>query len=178
VRENSVCDALTGCYNRQHALEVIDAELRRARRSRLPLALIMFDLDHFKQINDGHGHLCGDAVLAHVGQRMKAALRGSDLKCRWGGEEFLVLLPDTTPSGAERVADVLRRDLEEHPLAWYVADIHVADIAVTASFGLTIIAPGETDPTAVIGRADAALYRAKERGRNCVCIAEKGEVLA
>lgn len=178
VHDNSVRDALTGCFNRQHALEVIDAELRRARRSKLPLALIMFDLDYFKEVNDRYGHLCGDEVLSAVGQRMKTVLRGSDLKCRWGGEEFLVLLPDTDAPGAERVAEMLRHDLEEHPVKWYVADIHVADIAVTASFGLTWIVPGETDATAIITRADAALYRAKEVGRNRICVADTQPVIA
>ena len=170
VHENSVRDSLTGCFNRQHALEVIDSELRRSRRSRLPLALVMFDLDHFKDVNDHYGHLCGDAVLEAVGQRMKAVLRGSDLKCRWGGEEFLVLLPDTAPAGAERVAELLRRDLEEHPVRWLVGDIQV-DIRITASFGLAAADPGETDATAIIARADAALYRAKSDGRNRVCLA-------
>ncbi|MBI2188609.1 MAG: GGDEF domain-containing protein [Acidobacteria bacterium] len=170
VRETSVRDSLTGCFNRQHALEVMDAELRRARRSRLPLAVIMFDLDHFKAINDQYGHLCGDAVLAGVGQRMKVVLRGSDVKCRWGGEEFLVLLPDTPPAGAQRVAELLRHDLEEHPARWRVGDLQV-DIRVTASFGLATVTAGEVDATAILARADAALYRAKSSGRNCVCVA-------
>jgi diguanylate cyclase (GGDEF)-like protein len=163
VHENSVRDGLTGCFRRKHALEVMDAELRRARRSQLALSLVMFDLDHFKEINDRHGHLAGDAVLALVGSRMNAVLRGSDVKCRYGGEEFLVLLPDTPQSGARHVADNLRRDLEEHPLAW---NGHM--IRVTASFGLTAITPGEESPTTIIARADAALYRAKEEGRNRV----------
>ena len=102
VHDNSVRDSLTGCVNRKHAIEVMDAELRRARRSKLPLSLLMFDLDHFKEINDRCGHLCGDAVLATVGQRMNSVLRGSDLKCRYGGEEFLVLLPDTPIGRAAR----------------------------------------------------------------------------
>ena len=163
VRENSVRDALTGCVNRKHALEVIDAEVRRARRSKMPLCLLMFDLDHFKQINDRGGHLCGDAVLARVGQRMNAVLRGSDLKCRYGGEEFLVLLPDTPLAGAERVAEILRHELESHPVNW-----NNELIGATASFGVTAVLPGEVDVLAVIARADAALYRAKQDGRNCV----------
>jgi len=110
VHENSVRDALTGCFNRKHALEVMDAELRRARRSQMPLSMVMFDLDHFKAINDRYGHLAGDAVLSAVGARMKAVLRGSDLKCRYGGEEFLILLPDTPVAGARRVAEILRSD--------------------------------------------------------------------
>jgi diguanylate cyclase (GGDEF)-like protein len=163
VRENSLRDGLTGCYNRTHALEVIAAELRRARRSQTPVSLIMFDIDHFKKINDHYGHLCGDAVLAGVGARMREALRGSDLKCRYGGEEFLVLLPETPIDGARRVADTLRREISEMAIEW-----HGETVRVTASFGVTGALPSEVDASAIIGRADAALYRAKEQGRNCV----------
>jgi len=172
VHENSIRDSLTGCFNRQHALEVLDLELRRSRRSQLPLSVMILDLDYFKAINDRFGHLCGDAVLAAVGLRMQAVLRASDVKCRYGGEEFLILLPDTTLAGAQHVAEVMRRDLERHPVPWYKKGEHSADIRVTASFGLTAIVPGELDTTTIISRADAALYRAKERGRNCVCIAD------
>ena len=168
IRETSVRDSLTGCSNRKHALEVINAELRRSRRSRQPLSLVMFDLDHFKEVNDRYGHLCGDAVLAGVGQQMNAVLRGSDLKCRYGGEEFLILLPDTPLPGARRVVETLRRALEEHPVQW-----NDATVAVTGSFGITAITPGEVDANVIIGRADAALYRAKQNGRNCVRSAEE-----
>jgi diguanylate cyclase (GGDEF)-like protein len=163
VHEHSVRDALTGCFNRRHALEVIDGELRRARRSQMPLSMIMFDLDHFKRINDQYGHLAGDAVLADVGARMKAVLRGSDLKCRYGGEEFLILLPDTPLAGAGHVAETLRRAIEEQPVIW-----NETAVAVTASFGVTPITPGEVDALAIMARADDALYRAKNAGRNCV----------
>jgi len=173
VHDNSVRDSLTGCFNRKHALEVIDAELRRARRSQMPLSLVMFDLDHFKRINDRYGHLAGDAVLAWVGARMKTVLRGSDLKCRYGGEEFLILLPDTPLAGARRVADTLRREMEEHPVVW-----NDEPIAATASFGVTAITPGEVDPLVIMARADGALYRAKEEGRNCVRIAEENAAVA
>lgn len=163
VKDTSVRDVLTGCFNRRHVLEVMDSELRRARRSKMPVSLVMFDLDHFKAINDTYGHLCGDAVLAHVGARMKSVLRASDVRCRYGGEEFLVLLPDTAVSGACRVADNLREDLVEHPVLW-----EDAVIQVTASFGVTSSAPGEGDPVVLMARADEALYRAKQDGRNCV----------
>jgi len=171
VRENSVRDALTGCFNRVHALEVIDTELRRARRSQQPVSLIMFDLDHFKDINDRYGHLCGDAVLAAVGAKMRDVLRGSDLKCRYGGEEFLVLLPETPLEGAKRVADTLRRDVAEMDVPWRTERLHV-----TASFGVTIAKAAEIDAEAIISRADAALYRAKEQGRNCVRVGVEGGV--
>ncbi len=163
VRDNSLRDGLTGCFNRTHAIEVINTELRRARRSQLPVSLIMFDIDHFKDINDQHGHLCGDAVLAVIGARMRDLLRGSDLKCRYGGEEFLVLLPETALEGAKRVADTLRRELAETAIPW-----QGATIGITASFGVTTALPSEVDSQALIARADAALYRAKDQGRNCV----------
>ena len=166
VKENSVRDALTGCFTRGHALDVIDAELRRARRSQTPVSMIMFDLDHFKDVNDRHGHLCGDAVLRAVGKRMKEVLRGSDLKCRYGGEEFLVLLPETPLHGARRVAETLRKEIADRPVPW-AGDA----LTITASFGLAQALPGEVNVQAVIARADQALYRAKDDGRNCVRIA-------
>ena len=166
VKDNSVKDALTGCFTRGHAVDVIDAELRRARRSQTPVSLIMFDLDHFKDVNDRFGHLCGDAVLSAVGKRMKEVLRGSDLKCRYGGEEFLVLLPETPLHGARRVAETLRREIAERPVPW-----SGEGVTVTASFGLAQTMPGEVNVQAVIARADQALYRAKDDGRNCVRIA-------
>jgi diguanylate cyclase (GGDEF)-like protein len=170
IRETSVRDSLTGCFNRKHSIEVMDGELRRSRRSKLPMSLIMFDLDHFKSINDRFGHLCGDAVLQSVGRQMNAVLRGSDVKCRYGGEEFFVLLPDTPLIGAQRVAETLRREFEEHPVMWN--DVRVR---VTASFGITAITPGEVETRLIIGRADAALYKAKDGGRNCIRTAEEQE---
>ena len=172
VVESNVRDALTGCVTRRHGMTVIQTELRRARRSQLPLAMIMFDIDHFKAVNDRHGHIAGDAVLAAVGGRMNSVLRGSDLKCRYGGEEFLILLPDTPAQGAQRVAETLRRDIEEHPVPW-----NDELLTITASFGITTINPGEMDPLTVIARADGALYRAKEDGRNCVRVAAERSAL-
>jgi len=163
VHENSVRDALTCCFNRRHSLQVLDSELRRARRSHGAFSLVMLDLDHFKTINDRFGHLCGDAVLAHVGQRMKAVLRGSDTKCRYGGEEFLILLPDTPLPGARRVAEMLRKDLEQRPVRF-----NDQMLVVTASFGIAEIIAGEDTANSIIARADAALYQAKQNGRNCV----------
>lgn len=166
LRENSLRDALTGCVNRAHGMEVVAAELARARRSHLPVSLIMFDLDRFKAINDRHGHLCGDAVLVEVGARMRAALRTSDLKCRYGGEEFLVLLPETPLEGAYRAAETLRRELSNLAIPW-----HGRVVRVTSSFGVACNRPNEVDPTPLIARADAALYAAKREGRNCVRVA-------
>ena len=163
VRETGVRDGLTGCWTRTHALEVLDAELRRARRSKLPVALILFDLDHFKQINDRFGHLCGDTVLTQIGKRMHEVLRSSDLKSRYGGEEFLAVLPSTSLHGAGCVGETLRRAIESTPIQW-----GNESLTVTASIGVTQAEPGELDIEAIIARADAALYRAKQQGRNCV----------
>jgi diguanylate cyclase (GGDEF)-like protein len=167
LRENSVRDGLTGCFTRSHAIEVIDAELRRARRSHSPVSLIMFDVDRLKDVNDRHGHLGGDAVLAVIGKRMREVLRGSDLKCRYAGEQFLVLLPETPLPGAKRVAETLRREVADRPVAWAGENLRV-----TASFGLAQALSGEVNVQALVGRADHALYRAKEEGGNCVRIAD------
>ena len=172
IRENSVRDGLTGCFNRTHAVEVLDAELRRARRSKLPLSLLMFDLDNFKSINDRHGHLCGDAVLAAIGAIMKSELRGSDVKCRYGGDEFMVILPDTPVGGARQVSDNLRRAIAERPVVW-----NDGQITVTASFGITAVNTADHDPRSAIARADAALYRAKQTGRNAIQVEEQTPTL-
>jgi diguanylate cyclase (GGDEF)-like protein len=168
VRETSLRDPLTGCVNRAHAMEMVASELMRARRSRLPVSLIMFDLDRFKTINDRYGHLCGDAVLAEVGAKMRASLRASDLKCRYGGEEFLVLLPETPIEGAHRAAETLRRDLSELAIRW-----NDRVIRITSSFGVACARPNEIDPTPLVARADEALYRAKREGRNRVRVADE-----
>jgi diguanylate cyclase (GGDEF)-like protein len=172
VVESNVRDPLTACVTRRHGMGIFQTEMRRARRSQLPMSLIVFDLDHFKAVNDRYGHLAGDAVLGAVGGRMNAVLRGSDLKCRYGGEEFLILLPDTPAQGAHRVAETLRREIEANAIPW-----NDEQLRVTASFGITAITPGEMDPLAAIARADEALYRAKQDGRNCVRSAAEAEAL-
>jgi diguanylate cyclase (GGDEF)-like protein len=166
MREHSLRDGLTGCFNRTHGIETAGTELRRARRSQRPISVIMFDIDHFKGINDQYGHPCGDTVLATVGQRMMNVLRGSDVKCRYGGEEFLVVLPETPLEGARRVAEILRKEMAETSIPW-----NGAELKISASFGVTAVAAGEVDTPVVIARADSALYRAKREGRNCVRVA-------
>ena len=165
IEENGVLDGLTGCFNRAHGMKVLDAELKRAKRARTFFSVVMFDLDYFKSVNDDYGHLCGDALLTAVGKRMQELLRNSDIKCRYGGEEFLILLPDTPLDGAVHVANVLREEIGKLSVSWTGKTV-----STTASVGVAIADSGELDPKALIGRADAALYRAKHLCRNCVCV--------
>lgn len=161
TRESSIRDGLTGCFNRAHAVEALGMELQRAQRTRRPLSVLMFDIDEFKAVNDRFGHLAGDALLAAVGGRLASMLRATDVKCRYGGDEFLVILPDTALPGAETVATALVEALSA--LRVPAGD---AVISPTISVGVTLAPDGETDAMVVVARADEALYRAKRSGRN------------
>jgi diguanylate cyclase (GGDEF)-like protein len=166
TREHSLRDSLTNCFNRGHALETLDAELRRSRRSRQPLSILMFDIDHFKTINDELGHLRGDDLLRAVGAQLTRVLRSSDVRCRYGGDEFLIILPDTPLIGAQQVAESVRREIATLAM---VAGGNT--IAVTASVGVATAGPAELGVNALIERADDALYQAKRAGRDRVSIA-------
>jgi diguanylate cyclase (GGDEF)-like protein len=163
LRETSLVDSLTGCATRQEGVQRLRSELKRAQRGGRQVALLMLDLDHFKSINDRFGHALGDAVLSLVGRTMMQSLRASDIRCRWGGEEFLLVLPETDLAQAKVVADgVLRR------IAAASVQSAVGPVSTTVSIGLTITRPGETDAEALVRRADVALYRAKRDGRGCI----------
>ena len=159
LRRLSTTDALTGLFNRRFLDESLHTELDRARRSDNRLSVIMFDVDHFKRFNDTHGHEQGDRVLQAVAQALRGALRNYDLPCRYGGEEFLAILPDTLPDGALAVAERLRMDIEA---------MRVDGLQVTVSLGVASVTgsdPGE-NAEQLVARADAALYRSKQEGRN------------
>ena len=136
TRENSIRDGLTGCFNRTYAMEALGAELRRAKRTKRPLAVLMFDIDRFKDVNDELGHLAGDEVLTTVGARLLTMLRASDVKCRYGGDEFLVILPDTDLPGAEHVATSIVDDLASMRIAFGDAVISTTMASASRRHGL------------------------------------------
>jgi diguanylate cyclase (GGDEF)-like protein len=169
LRETSLVDGLTGCATRVEGLRRFEAELRRADRSESTLAVIMLDLDHFKIVNDHFGHKAGDAVLTAIGETLLTTLRASDVRSRWGGEEFLLVLPDSNAEQAQRASENLRQRIANTPV-----EIGQRVISVTASIGLTLSRPRENDIQQLIGRADTALYEAKRRGRNRVAFVPSG----
>jgi diguanylate cyclase (GGDEF)-like protein len=157
-------DVLTGVANRRHFHEFLEEHFRLAARYGTPLSLFLADLDHFKALNDSYGHLVGDEVLRAVAQRMRTVLREADLLARFGGEEFVVVLPSTSLDGAVQGAERVREALMARPIE---AAGH--EIPVTASFGVSAYrADALMTPEWLIKEADLALYEAKRSGRNCV----------
>ncbi len=163
-------DPLTGLANRRLTLQQMDQLARDGRLDLAPVVLLC-DLDHFKQINDGWGHAMGDQVLVAVATALRASTRDADTVARWGGEEFLVVLPVTRDFEATELAERLRLRVE----ALQVADRHQCPVPVTLSIGIATLCAGETGAS-WLKRADEALYRAKADGRNCCRVAEPAEV--
>jgi diguanylate cyclase (GGDEF)-like protein len=159
-------DALTGLANRRRLRAAGEHEYRRARRFGHPIAALMLDLDHFKQVNDRHGHGAGDDVLREVARRIRAIVREIDVPARYGGEEFAVLLPETGLDTAREVAERIRRAVAETPIA-----TRQGPLAVTLSAGVAVLDSGGGDLGTLLGAADAALYQAKAAGRNRVAVA-------
>jgi diguanylate cyclase (GGDEF)-like protein/PAS domain S-box-containing protein len=156
-------DALTDLANRRYFLEQMEIALERFRRHAIPTALIMLDLDHFKQVNDHYGHAGGDEALRHFSALIRTTSRKVDLPGRLGGEEFAILMPDTNLAGAMEYAERLRRALESTPTR-----LGEQQIRLTMSAGVSIFSAGDIAVDTVLNRADAALYRAKHQGRNRV----------
>ncbi|MBI3854573.1 MAG: GGDEF domain-containing protein [Planctomycetes bacterium] len=154
----AVQDGLTGLWTKRHFLTQAKALMEAAARYGEPLSLIMVDVDHFKKVNDTHGHVTGDKVLKGVAEVLKKKVRGGSAY-RYGGEEMAVLLPKAELEGALQVAERLRAGIEAHK---------IAGVKVTASFGVAQFEPGLADPPAFVEKADQALYQAKESGRNRV----------
>jgi len=158
-------DELTGLPNRRYSMEVLNRLLAALNRGRQPLSLLMLDIDHFKRINDNHGHLVGDRALKQLAGALRSRLRTQDHAGRLGGEEFLVILPNTSAAGAREVAETLRRSVEQ-----LTSDINEhSPLNMTISIGICTLQPKtQLSPLDAIELADQALYRAKQNGRNRV----------
>jgi len=163
--ESSIRDPLTHAYNRKYLMERLLAELAHARRHKTNLALLLFDLDEFKQVNDTHGHLGGDAVLRHVADTVLSLIRLEDVFARYGGEEFVVLMRGDGARDSGHLAERLRRGIAGAPLRY-----EARDVSVTVSIGVAELSEFRDPPTplALIEKADQRLYRAKADGRNRV----------
>lgn len=155
----SITDPLTNIYNRRFFMQMLEQEIERTKRNKKPFSLVMFDLDHFKNINDRFGHAAGDIVLRSVADTVKGRIRKTDYFARWGGEEFIILLPETSLNNAVELAEELREQISTMELQG------IGD--VTASFGVTEYSDTDTIDTVLI-RVDNMLYEAKGEGRNCV----------
>ena len=163
LREQAIRDDLTGIYNRRHFVAMAERELARARRQMLPLSLVMLDVDHFKRVNDEHGHLAGDEALKVIGLLLRSTCRAEDLACRLGGEEFAVLLPGMGHAGA-----IARAQEWRTALASLKTRIGGVELSLTASFGVATFPQHAVTLVDLMRCADDRLYRAKAAGRNCV----------
>jgi diguanylate cyclase (GGDEF)-like protein len=163
IYKMTIVDGLTGANNKRFLLETLEREIPRARRHQRPLSLVMFDIDHFKSVNDTYGHLAGDYVLKELATLVKARLRPDDVLARYGGEEFGIALPETPREGAVKIADDLRQIVERHRFVF-----EGETIPVTISMGVGQL-DDRWDVLAFIKCADEKLYEAKRTGRNRVC---------
>lgn len=165
----AILDELTGVFNRRSLDELLKAEAARCIRYDISLAVLMVDIDYFKQVNDDYGHVVGDDILRRVTRRIAGVLRSSDILCRYGGEEFSIILPHTDLVRGAEAAERIRRVIEESPFR-----SGENELSLTISVGVANLDPGVENPgEKLLEAADAALYRAKREGRNRVCV--KGE---
>ncbi len=173
LAEISISDLVTGLRNRRYVTEFLSIELLRAARYKSPLSVLLLDLDHFKRVNDTYGHNAGDTVLHGVGERLRACLRGTDMAGRFGGEEFLVVLPQTDTAGACVLGERIRQTIAEAPFEIGSA----TPIPVTISIGVGSLRDATQTAEQLVEAADAALYAAKDGGRDRVVAAPQGRGL-
>ncbi len=164
THESTIMDELTGIFNRRHFNQQFPVEVKRAERYKRNLSIMMIDIDDFKQINDTYGHLKGDEILRAIATIMKNNLRKADLLFRYGGEEFVVLLPETTVQNAFRVGEKLRKKVEEH---FRSTDYQINDYRVTVSIGIANFPVDAYSGEKLLELADDRLYKAKDSGKNC-----------
>jgi len=167
MREMALHDSLTGLYNRRYLDDALDRELHRAERSGKPVSLVMIDIDHFKRFNDKFGHDAGDLVLGTLGAAITKSIRPSDIACRYGGEELAIVLPEANLECARGRVEQLRLAIRDTNLIHRGQTLPVP----TASFGVAAYPTNGMNPADLLKAADQALYRAKQDGRDRVCVA-------
>lgn len=170
--EMGTTDPVTGTFNKRYFIDRLKEEFSFAKRGQRALSLMMFDIDHFKKLNDAHGHLAGDFVLQKMGQLIAKTIRVHDIFCRYGGEEFVILMRDTSIQNAVNLADRLRRIIAEHEFI-YEGKL----LPVTISCGVSLVSDEHTNENDFVATADQYLYQAKNSGRNRVCASCQPEPL-
>lgn len=172
LEELSFVDALTGLYNFRYLQKALEMEMERTRRTKLPTGLIMIDLDHFKNVNTLYGHECGNMVLARFGKILKDSVRIIDIPCRYGGEEFALILPGASLRQSSMIAERLQEAIRSSPITFGAHTLRI-----TASFGVAVFRfTDESTVGAFLNRADRLLYKAKDLGRDLICAEEPGPV--
>ncbi len=157
-------DNLTGLFNQRHLITTLEHEIERTERSEMPTSLILLDIDHFKKVNDTYGHVVGDQAIVHIAKILGKTVRKLDIPCRYGGEEFAVVLPSTPLLIAKQIAERIRRTIADTPV-----QLQDSTLSITASLGVdTLFIRHKDTPTSFIERTDQHLYAAKHAGRNCV----------
>jgi diguanylate cyclase (GGDEF)-like protein len=167
LRQQSIRDPLTDLFNRRYLEETLERELRRVARLERPLGVIMLDLDRFKGFNDKFGHEAGDTLLRELSNLLRAKIRGSDIACRYGGEEFALILPEIALENVQERAEQLREDIQHLVIKHRGQNLE----AITLSAGIAMFPEHGTTSKTVLEAADAALYEAKRKGRNRVVVA-------
>ena len=158
-------DALTGLYNFRHFKTMLQNEMDRSKRSGIPTSMAMVDLDHFKRVNDTYGHEVGNQALQHLADILMSEVRTTDIVCRYGGEEFAMIFPETHLNLAIKVADRIRNEIANRPL-----ETEDGEIPITASMGISVYMKSSIlDIDEFIESVDRYLYEAKQSGRNCIC---------
>jgi diguanylate cyclase (GGDEF)-like protein/PAS domain S-box-containing protein len=171
VQEQAIRDALTGIYNRRFLTESLDKEIARAEREHTPISIVMLDVDHFKKFNDTYGHKCGDLVLKYLANFLVENARQGDTVCRFGGEEFVILMPNATDEDAYERAETWRRDYSEKPFHYEGKDLYTSFSAGVAGYPLH-----GSEGDAILHAADEALYFSKSQGRNKVTLYTNDEI--
>jgi two-component system, cell cycle response regulator len=161
----TIVDGLVQIFNKRYLYEALEREMIRGRRHGRDLCVVMFDIDHFKRINDQYGHLAGDYVLKELARVVQARIRRDEVFARYGGEEFSLVLPETSLAGAKALCDTLREKVAEHKFTF-----QGESISVTISLGAALLGEADRSATDLIARADEKLYEAKRGGRNKVCV--------